>query len=71
MRIEKIKNLNCFCNFSHGATIRTDSGRSLGSTCDPKKAENIIRTYFRTEFFPEPVHVFFDGMLGYTFRMEG
>ena len=71
MKIEKIKNRGCFCDFSHGATIRTESGRSIGATCDPKEAENIVRTYFRTEFFPEPVLVFFNGILGYTFRMEG
>ena len=75
MKIEKIRNLSCFCDFSHGATIRTNSGRSLGATCDPKEAENIIRTYFQTEFFPEPVHVYFggeigqDGVWGYTFSI--
>ena len=75
MKIEKITNLGCFCDFSHGATIRTNSGRSLGATCDPKEAENIIKTYFRTEFFPEPVHVYFggeigqDGVWGYTFSI--
>lgn len=75
MKLEKITNLDCFRDFSHGAKIRTESGRSLGTTCDPKEAENIIRTYFLTEFFPEPVLVFFGGDLeqsgtwGYTFRV--
>jgi len=75
MKIEKIRNPICFCNFTHGAVIKTASGRSLGATCDPREAENIIRTYFQTEFFPEPVHVYFggeigqDGMLGYTFSV--
>ena len=75
MRIEKIKNLSCFCDFSHGAIIKTENGRFLGATCDPGEAENIIRTYFQTEFFPEPVHVYFggeigqDGLLGYTFSL--
>lgn len=75
MRIQKIKNIGCFCDFSHGATIRTNSGRSLGATCDPKEAEEIIRRYFQTELFPERVHVFFggeigeNGVLGYTFSL--
>jgi hypothetical protein len=76
MKIEKITNLSCFCDFSHGAVIKTESGRSLGATCDPGEAENIIRTYFQTEFIPETVHVFFggeigqDGMWGYTFSLS-
>jgi hypothetical protein len=75
MKIEKITNLGCFCDFSHGAVIKTESGRSLGATGDPGEAENIIRTYFQTEFFPEPVHVFFggeigqNGIWGYTFSL--
>ena len=75
MQIEKITNLSCFCDFSHGAVIKTESGRSLGATCDPGEAENIIRNYFMTEFFPEQVHVYFggeigqDGILGYTFTL--
>ena len=69
MKIEKITNLGCFCDFSHGAVIKTNSGRSLGATCDPKEAEKIIRKYLKAEFFPEPVHVFFDGTWGYTFRI--
>ena len=75
MRLEKITNPSCFRDFSHGAVIKTNSGRSLGATCDPKEAEKIIRTYFQTESFPEPVHVFFggeigqDGIWGYTFRL--
>ena len=75
MKIEKITNLGCFCDFSHGATIKTESGRSLGATCDPGEAENIIRTYFETEFFPETVQVFFggeigqNGICGYTFSL--
>ena len=75
MKIEKIKNLNCFCDFTHGAVIKTASGRHLGATSDLGKAENIIRTYFQTEIFPETVHVFFggdigqNGVLGYTFRL--
>lgn len=75
MKLEKITNLGCFRDFSAGATIRTENGRSLGATCDPRKAENIIRTYFRTELFPEPVHVYFggeigrDGVWGYTFQL--
>jgi len=75
MKIEKITNLDCFRDFSHGAKIRTESGRSLGVTCDPREAENIIRTYFQTEFFPETVYVYFggeigqDGLLGYTFSI--
>jgi hypothetical protein len=74
MKIEKITNLGCFCDFSHGAVIKTESGRSLGATCDPREAENIIRNYFMTEFSPEPVHVYFSGEIGqsgtwgYTFR---
>ena len=54
MKIEKTTNLDCL-----RAVIKTESGRSLGATCDPGEAERIIRTYFQTEFFPEPVHVFF------------
>lgn len=75
MKIEKTTNLDCFRDFSHGAKIRTASGRSLGATCDPGEAENIIRTYFLTEIFPEPVHVYFGGDLeqigtwGYTFQL--
>ena len=75
MKIEKLKNPTCSCNFSHGAIIKTESGRFLGATCDPEEAETIIRTYFQTEFFPEPVHVFFGGEIGqngtwgYTFRL--
>ena len=77
MKIVKTTYLNCFCDFSHGAKIRTNSGRSLGATCDPGEAENIIRNYFMNEFFPETVHVYFggeigqDGVLGYTFSKEG
>ena len=76
MRIEKTTNLDCFRDFSHGAKIKTESGRSLGATCDPREAENIIRNYFMNELFPEPVHVFFggeigeNGVWGYTFRPE-
>ena len=75
MKIEKIKNLDCFCDFTHGAVIKTASGRPLGATCDHGEAENIIRTYFQTEIFPEAVQVFFggeigqNGVLGYTFRL--
>jgi len=69
MKIEKITNPSCFCDFSHGAIIKTESGRSLGATCDPREAENIIRTYLQTEFFPERVHVFFDGIWGFTFSL--
>lgn len=75
MKLEKNTYLNCFRDFSHGAIIKTESGRRLGATCDPGEAENIIRAYFLTEFFPEPVHVFFggeigqDGTLGYTFSL--
>ena len=75
MKIEKTTNLGCSCDFSHGATIRTNSGRSLGATCDPEEAENIIRNYFMNEFFPEPVRVYFGGEIGqcgtwgYTFRL--
>jgi len=74
-KIEKITNLGCFCDFSHGAVIKTESGRSLGATCDPGEAENIIRNYFMNEFFPEPVHVYFgggigqNGICGYTFTL--
>ncbi len=76
MKLEKITYLDCSRDFSHGAIIKTASGRSLGATCDPKEAENIIRTYFQTELFPEPVHVYFGWdirrgeKLGYTFRNE-
>jgi len=75
MKIEKITNPGCSCNFSHGAVIKTESGRSLGATCDPGEAEKIIKSYFQTEFFPEPVHVYFggeigqDGTWGYTFSI--
>jgi len=75
MRLEKTTYLDCFRNFAHGAKIRTESGRSLGATCSPEEAEKIIKEYFLTEFFPEPVHVYFggeigqDGKLGYTFRV--
>ena len=75
MKIEKTTYLDCFCDFSHGATIRTNSGRSLGATCDPGEAECIIRKYFQSEIFPEPVHVYFGGEIGengtwgYTFRL--
>jgi hypothetical protein len=69
MKIETITNLGCFCDFSHGAVIKTESGHTLGATCDPEEAEIIIRTYFETELFPEPVHVVFDGIWGYTFRL--
>lgn len=69
MKIEKITNLGCFCDFSHGAVIKTESGSYLGATCDPKEAEGIIRTYFETEIFPERVHVFFDGIWGSTFSL--
>ena len=77
MIIERIKNLNCFCDFSHGAIIKTESGQFLGATCEPEEAENIIRTYFQTEILPEVVHVFFGGEIGengtwgYTFRITG
>jgi len=64
MRLEKITNIECFRDFSAGATIRTERGRSLGATCDPGEAESIIRAYFRTELFPEPVHLFFGGEIG-------
>ena len=75
MKLEKTTYLDCFRDFSSGAKIKTESGRSLGATCDPKEAENIIRNYFLNEFFPEPVHVYFggeigqSGKLGYTFRL--
>ena len=75
LKIEKTTYLDCFRDFSSGAKIKTESGRSLGTTCDPKEAENIIRTYFLTEFFPEPVHVYFggeigeNGVWGYTFSL--
>ena len=75
MKIEKITNLGCFRDFTHGAVIKTERGRSLGATCDPGEAENIIRTYVQTEFSPEPVIVFFggeigqDGVWGYTFSL--
>ena len=52
MKIEKTTYLNCFCDFAHGAKIRTNSVRSLEATCDPGEAERIIKTYFKTEFFP-------------------
>jgi len=75
MKIEKITNFGCFCDFSQGAVIKTKSGRFLGATCDPGKAEYIIREYFQTAFFPEPVNVFFGGEIGqngtwgYTFSL--
>ena len=69
MKIEKITNLGCSRDYTLGATIRTNSGRSLGATCDPREAEEIIRRYFKSEFFPESVHVIFDGTWGYTFRI--
>jgi hypothetical protein len=77
MKIIMTEYLNCSYNFAfaQGATIRTKSGRSLGATCDPKEAENIIKAYFETEFFPETVYVYFggeigqDGSLGYTFSV--
>ncbi len=75
MKIVMTQYIDCFCSFSHGAKIRTESGRSLGATCDPREAENIIRNYFTNEFFPEPVHVYFGGEIGqsgvwgYTFRL--
>ena len=47
MKIEKLKNPDCFCDFARGAEIKTESGRSLGATCAPEEAENIIRTYFK------------------------
>ena len=34
MKIEKIKNLDCFCDFAHRAVIKPASGRFLGATCD-------------------------------------
>ena len=74
MKVEKITNFDCFRDFSHGAIIKTKSGRSLGATCSPEEAENIIRAYFQTEFFPEAVYVFFGGEIGqsgtwgYAFR---
>ena len=75
MRLEKITNLDCFRNFAHGAKIKTESGHYLGATSSPEEAEKIIKTYFLTEFFPEPVLVFFGGGIdeigtwGYTFRI--
>src|SRR5690606_3125679 len=69
MKIEKITNPDCLCDFAHGAVIKTKSGRFLGATCDPEEAENIIKAYFQTEFFPEPVHVLFDGIWGYTYSL--
>ena len=69
--LEKYNNPGCFCDFSHGAVIKTESGRSLGATCDPEEAESIIKTYFETEIFPERVHVFFDGILGFAFSLKG
>ncbi|NLA52518.1 MAG: hypothetical protein GX860_10420 [Alcaligenaceae bacterium] len=73
MKIEKITNLGCSCDFSDGAIIKTKSGRFLGATCDPAEAEKTIKTYLQTEIFPEPVNVYFggeigqDGIWGYTF----
>lgn len=75
MKVEKITNFDCFRDFSHGATIKTESGRFLGATCSPEEAESIIKTYFQTEFSPETVYVFFgceigqSGTWGYTFRL--
>lgn len=75
MKIEKITNPYCSRNFEHGATIETESGRHLGATCNAREAEKIIKEYFITEFFPEPVWVFFGGDLeqsgtwGYIFRV--
>jgi hypothetical protein len=75
MRIERTTNLGCSCDFSDGAKIKTESGRSLGTTCDPGEAEKIIKEYLKSEFFPEPVHVYFggeigqDGVWGYTFSV--
>jgi len=75
MKIEKTTNLRCFCDYSFGAKIKTESGRYLGTTSGKKEAENVIRKYFQTEFFPEKVHVFFggdleyDGTWGYTFSI--
>ncbi len=77
MKIVMTQYLDCSSNFAfaQGAKIRTESGRSLGVTCNPKEAEDIIRTYFQTEFFPETVYVYFggeigqDGSLGYTFSV--
>ncbi len=75
MKIVMTQYIDCFCDFSHGAKIKTESGRSLGATCDPREAENIIKSYFETEFFPETVYVYFggeigqDGLLGYTFSI--
>jgi hypothetical protein len=76
MKIEKITNPGCSCDFSHGAKIKTESGRCLGTTCNPEEAEKIIKTYLQTEFFPESVHVYFggeigqDGTWGYTFSIS-
>jgi len=73
--VEKLKNPNCSCDFSHGAIIKTESGRFLGATCDPREAESIIRKYLKSAPSPEPVCVFFgrglgeDGTWGYTFRL--
>ena len=75
MTLEKTTYLDCSRDFSRGAVIKTESGHFLGATCDPKEAENIIRKFFLNdfiEFFPEAVHVYFDGengKLGYTFRV--
>jgi hypothetical protein len=75
MKIVMTQYLDCSCDFSHGAKIRTESGRSLGATCNPEEAEKIIKEYFLTEFFPETVYVYFggeigqDGLLGYTFSL--
>ena len=73
--VEKLKNPNCSCDFSHGAVIKTESGRFLGATCDPREAESIIRKYLKSEPSPEPIRVFFggeigeDGTWGYIFRL--
>jgi len=75
MKLVKITNPDCSCAFAHGATIKTEAGRSLGATCDPGEAEVIIKRYFQTEFFPEKVYIYFggeigqDGLLGYTFQL--
>ena len=75
MKLERIRNPYCFCDFSLGAKIKTESGRYLGTTSDKKEAEKIITKYFEDEWFPEPVHVFFgwdweyEGTWGYTFTL--
>jgi hypothetical protein len=75
MKMKKITNPSCSCDFAHGAVIKTESGRFLGATCDPEEAESIIKAYFQAEFFPEQVHVYFGGEIGqsgtcgYTFSL--